>query len=280
MRYRLFAQSLFALVLALCLALPGQALAQKKFRIPLKKSRLPVGMVEGRVTDRGGKPIGAQIAMEETKGNPPKSTAVPVDPASGVFQINLPPGKYKLTATAEGYVGVALNIEVRDKFRAKVPIRLKKAKLTPQEAAAEKAQPAESVSVRYDRDANLGQEISEDDVRKIEIEEAIRYGAEETMVPSSGEALLKKLAALMQKDETLVRLVITGHSHRLGDRGLEKRRSQRRAVYAKNFLIDAGIDPSRLRVRAEGAADLIASGDDEESRGLNDRVNFELWKLK
>lgn len=258
-------------------AVPAHSQGQK-FRIPLKKARLPVGMVQGRVTDRTGAAINAVVSIEEAEGNPPKSVAVPLDNKTGHFKIKLAPGQYKLTAQAEGYIGVALNVEVRDKFRAKVPIKLQKAKPTPEEAASESA--PESVAVRYDRDANLGEELEEDNIRKIELEEALRYAAGETAVPADGEALLEKLANLMKRDETLVRLVVTGHSHTLGDKGLEKRRSERRAVYAKNFLVKAGVDPARLRVEAMGANDTVASGNDEESRALNDRVNFEIWKLK
>lgn len=275
----LAAPAILVATFAVCLAAAMPAHSQgQKYRIPLKKARLPVGMVQGRVTDRTGAAINAVVSIEEAEGNPPKSVAVPLDNKTGNFKIKLAPGQYKLTAQAEGYVGVALNVEVRDKFRAKVPIKLQKAKPTPEEAATEGA--PESVAVRYDRDANLGEELEEDNIRKIELEEALRYAAGETAVPADGEALLTKLANLMKRDETLVRLVVTGHSHKLGDKGLEKRRSERRAVYAKNFLVKAGVDPARLRVQAKGADDTVASGDDEEARALNDRVNFELWKLK
>ena len=271
-----------AILVATLAVLFGTAISARsqghKFRIPFKKARLPVGMVQGSVTDRHGAPINAVVSVEESEASAPQSLAVPLDPQTGKFKVKLAPGKYKLTAQAEGYVGVALNVEVRDKFRAKVPIKLQKAKPTPEEAAEEST--PESVAVRYDRDANLGEELDEDSIRKIELEEALRYGATDTAVPQAGEALLEKLANLMKRDETLVRLVITGHSHKLGDEGLEKRRSERRAVYAKNFLVKAGVDPARLRVQAMGAIDMVASGDDEEARALNDRVNFELWKLK
>ena len=274
MRIRLVVRSLL-LVALMCLAVPAHAQEQApKLRIPLKKARLPVGLLEGTVSDRSGAPLDAQVSVEETSGDSRKSYPVSVDPQTGAFEIRLPPGGYKVTAQASGYAGASINLEIRDRFRAKLPIKLQKA----QEQAP--AEAPESVAVRYDRDAQLGQEVNEADVTKIELEESIRYGATDTGVPTSGEALLKKLAALMNKDASLVRLIITGHSHKLGDEGLERRRSERRAVYVKNFLVNAGVDQARLRIEGKGARDPVASGSDEEARASNDRVNFVLWKAK
>ena len=58
-------------------AVPAQSQGHK-FRIPLKKARLPVGMVQGRVTDRTGAAINAVVSIEEAEGNPPESVAVPL----------------------------------------------------------------------------------------------------------------------------------------------------------------------------------------------------------
>ncbi|MEW6775935.1 MAG: carboxypeptidase-like regulatory domain-containing protein, partial [Bdellovibrionota bacterium] len=83
--------------------------------IPLKKARVPEGVLEGTLTGPTGVVSGAAILAEPKSGG----AAIPViiDPATGRFEMKLPPGVYKLTVSAPGHATSVTEIEVKDKYR-------------------------------------------------------------------------------------------------------------------------------------------------------------------
>lgn len=97
-----------------------------------------------------------------------------------------------------------------------------------------------------------------------------------TIAPSSYVAL-DRMVALMTTDSTL-NLVINGHTDNTGNPSLNKVVSLGRAKSAKDYLINKGIDSSRISAVGYGQNKPKASNNTEEGRMANRRVEFRMFK--
>ncbi len=68
------------------------------------------------------------------------------------------------------------------------------------------------------------------------------------------------------------KLIIEGHTDNIGSDGYNKVLSQKRANSLKSYLVNAGIDSSRLKAVGYGESSPVASNEDEEGRSQNRRV--------
>ncbi|MFP4664051.1 MAG: OmpA family protein [Bacteroidales bacterium] len=94
------------------------------------------------------------------------------------------------------------------------------------------------------------------------------------LLPSSFSAL-EKLANIMQEHSDL-RIEIRGHTDNIGSNWYNKRLSVGRAEAVYRFLIEAGIDESRLKYRGFGNKVPVADNETEEGRQLNRRVEIKV----
>ena len=132
-------------------------------------------------------------------------------------------------------------------------------------------------SMVYNRSARL----PEDATAKQRIEAAATYYAFIKKMPTvAGKRTLTKIAALLNENPEM-NLVITGHSDsdeteegklnaRYADMG------QSRANKVKAFLVDAGIDPSRLEAISRGDTNPDSTLDTEIGHAKNRRVTFKV----
>jgi OmpA-OmpF porin, OOP family len=67
---------------------------------------------------------------------------------------------------------------------------------------------------------------------------------------------------------------IQGHTDNVGNAEYNQKLSEQRAQAVKDFLVERGIDPSRLTVKGYGMYDPAVSNDTEEGRAFNRRVYF------
>ena len=89
---------------------------------------------------------------------------------------------------------------------------------------------------------------------------------------------LDRLLAFMNQNPTN-EVEIRGHTDNIGSAIFNKNLSQRRAEAVMKYLIDKGIDASRLQANGYGEELPMASNDDErEGRELNRRVEFKILK--
>jgi outer membrane protein OmpA-like peptidoglycan-associated protein len=92
--------------------------------------------------------------------------------------------------------------------------------------------------------------------------------------PSSYPSLIE-LADLLKKNPSY-KLKIEGHTDNVGSREFNYRLSQQRADAAKTFLVEQGVDPSRIATIGWGPDRPIAPNDTPEGRQKNRRVEFEI----
>jgi outer membrane protein OmpA-like peptidoglycan-associated protein len=88
------------------------------------------------------------------------------------------------------------------------------------------------------------------------------------------------LSTLAQKinSEDRYYAIIHGHTDNVGDPEANKRLAAKRANAVLAYLIEQGVDQSRLKILAQGEDKPVAANDTEEGRGLNRRVEVLLLK--
>ncbi len=94
------------------------------------------------------------------------------------------------------------------------------------------------------------------------------------LLPSSYIAL-EELSKILEEHKSL-QIEIRGHTDNIGSNWYNKRLSNDRAEAVYDFLIETGIDESRLKYRGFGNKVPVADNDTEEGRQLNRRVEIKV----
>jgi outer membrane protein OmpA-like peptidoglycan-associated protein len=82
------------------------------------------------------------------------------------------------------------------------------------------------------------------------------------------------VAVLMSRDNEKLNIRIEGHTDNQGSAAYNKGLSQRRAEAVVAYLVNKGIDRSRLIARGFGLEKPIADNHTDEGRAMNRRVVF------
>jgi len=86
---------------------------------------------------------------------------------------------------------------------------------------------------------------------------------------------LEKVVQFLKQNPN-VRIRIEGHTDSQGDDSYNLRLSERRAESVKNYLVQRGINPSRITTKGYGETRPIASNETEEGRALNRRTELHI----
>ncbi|TPV93410.1 MAG: OmpA family protein [Myxococcales bacterium FL481] len=98
----------------------------------------------------------------------------------------------------------------------------------------------------------------------------------DTITPNSETVLRQALDVLRRFDS--VRVEISGHTDARGSHEHNLDLSQRRAESVRNFLVDHGIDASRIETVGHGPDQPIDTNDTSRGRAKNRRIEFRLLK--
>ena len=214
------------------------------FKIKLPDALKPkiVALVSGRVLNaKNYSPIDAEI-IYEMLGNNVEAGIARSNPETGEYQIALPAGQnYGFLAKAKDYLSVNENLDLRkvdyyqEIYRDLYLVPVKK-----------------GATLRIN---NIFFEFS-------------KY----ELLPESFPEL-NRLAEFM-KANTEYKVEIAGHTDDVGAAGVNNALSQNRAKAVAAYLIQAGIDPKRIKTKGYGKSKPIAPNDTEENRAKNRRVEF------
>jgi OOP family OmpA-OmpF porin len=117
---------------------------------------------------------------------------------------------------------------------------------------------------------------------KKEIQEKIHFAAKNIMFRASSDQLtLSSYDALdavvnILKTNSKLKLAIEGHTDSTGSYALNAELSQKRAESVKEYLIEKGINSSRLSAKGYGSSKPLVSNETLESRKKNRRVELKL----
>jgi outer membrane protein OmpA-like peptidoglycan-associated protein len=182
---------------------------------------------------------------------------------SNGFQVDLVVDNfYIIEVEANGYDKSLLKFEAASGGRSEFPISLNVAKKV---APVVRRGPKPVVNERIFDNIKIGQSVAiEDNVYFDQSSYVLRYEA----YPQ-----LTRLAAILSKNPKMT-VGIIGHTDNVGDSRLNQILSENRSKVISNFLINKGVNESRISYTGEGQTRPLANNDTEENRKRNRRVEF------
>jgi len=108
---------------------------------------------------------------------------------------------------------------------------------------------------------------------RIEIKQQVRFGTNKAKILRPSFALLNQVAAAL-RDSPQLKIRIEGHTDNVGSKSKNQRLSQARAEAVMAYLVDHGIDESRLTALGYGSSRPIASNVTKAGKAANRRVEF------
>lgn len=106
-----------------------------------------------------------------------------------------------------------------------------------------------------------------------EIRENVLFTTGSAQLHATAEATLDRVVDALNRYPS-PRVEVSGHTDDLGSADLNRRLSEERAAAVVAYLIDAGVDGTRLTARGVGPDEPVADNETAEGRALNRRVEF------
>ncbi|HOF08151.1 MAG TPA: OmpA family protein, partial [Bacteroidales bacterium] len=193
------------------------------------------------------KPLEAQIVLTDNEKN--EELAVFTSNAqTGRYLVSLPSGKnYGIAVKKEGYLFHSENFVI-----------------------PENAQYQEIQKDIYLKPIKVGQSI---------VLRNIFFDFDKATLRPESKTELENLIKLMN-DNPNIKIEISGHTDNIGSAAYNQKLSESRAKAVVDYLIEHGIDKSRLSYMGYGFDKPIAPNDTEEGRQLNRRVEFKIVEAK
>ncbi len=212
-------------------------------QLPLKpKPRL--GTISLRVVDEKDRPVGsAKLAYSG-----PASETVTTD-RDGRAEFEVPEGSYVVTADVEGYLGKRVTIETRAGARTEVFLQLR-------------VKPKKSVV--------------QVQAKRIVIKRQINFETGSDIITPASFYVLDEVADTMINNSQIRRVEIQGHTDDRGKHDYNVDLSERRAQSVRRYLIDVGVEASRLDAKGFGPDRPIAPNITGGGRARNRRVEFHI----
>ncbi len=115
---------------------------------------------------------------------------------------------------------------------------------------------------------------------KIEIKQRVFFETGSAVIKRKSFKLLRQVAQLLRGHSEIEEVTIEGHTDNRGNPKRNMELSQARAEAVRDFLINMGISPSRLKAVGYGSTKPIASNRTRRGRAKNRRVEFRITKVK
>ena len=206
-------------------------------------ARPRVGAIRGSLHSDGGSPIsGAQIQITG-----PQAFSATTDSSGHFTREALPPGTYTARIDVAGY------LLAQESFLVHV-----RETSTPELTVV--ARPRRSlVTLR---------------AREIAIRRQVNFATDSAEILGDSNALLGELADTLLRHPELQRVEIQGHTDSNGDDDANLQLSQRRAEAVRQWLVNAGVDASRLTAQGYGETRPLVPNLTAGNRARNRRVQF------
>jgi outer membrane protein OmpA-like peptidoglycan-associated protein len=125
------------------------------------------------------------------------------------------------------------------------------------------------------RDQVRGQDLSQLSTLPKTLAKGVTFDHRRTTLSEDSKKLLAEAAAILQRYPD-VQMVIEGYTDGIGNPGFNRLLSEHRANAVRDYLVEHGIDASRLVAVGRGAENPVASNETPYGRALNRRIEFHL----
>jgi len=111
---------------------------------------------------------------------------------------------------------------------------------------------------------------------QVQINEKILFATGKADILPESHSLLNEVATVLKAHPRIRKVEVAGHTDARGSAPMNLKLSQARAKAVFAFLVQAGVDPSRLIHRGYGKTRPIADNNTDEGREKNRRVEFNI----
>jgi outer membrane protein OmpA-like peptidoglycan-associated protein len=235
------------------------------FRLKLPPFMLPdpVVLVKGKLIDqKTGLPIGSKIIFE-TLPDGKEAGIAQSDPQTGEYEIQLPVGKqYGIRAEAKDHLSTNQNLDLRKIAYGPVkqdlalvpigagdkPVVVEPIEITP--IAVNVTIPLNNIFFDFDKASLRSESFSE----------------------------LNRIVALMAERKSMT-VEISGYTDNLGPDAYNMKLSERRAKSVSNYLVEKGVDSSRITTTWFGETKPVDTTNTKAGNRKNRRVEFKILKM-
>ena len=162
-------------------------------------------------------------------------------------------------------------------FRCAAPPAEPVAVTPPPEPAPEPAKPAPEPEPEIPAEPPPKAAMNTD---KIDLSETVQFETDSAVLIARSKTLLDEVAKELTDHPEVKRVLIEGYTDAVASRKYNVKLSEERVAAVKAYLIDKGIDGSRLRTKGFGEAHPLGSNKTEEGRAKNRRVEFKVIDRK
>lgn len=230
----------------------------------------PVVIVKGKLVDqKTGLPLGSKIIFESLPDGKEAGIAHS-DPTTGEYEIQLPVGKlYGIRAEATDHLSTSQNLDLRKIAYGPVKQDLK---LAPDEHAIAARPGDKPVDVQPIELTPIA------DNATIPLNN-IFFNFDDASLRSESFPELNRIVALMAERKAM-QVEIGGHTDSLGPDAYNMKLSERRANTVTQYLVDKGVDASRITTTWFGETKPVDTTNTKVGNRKNRRVEFKILKLQ
>jgi OOP family OmpA-OmpF porin len=116
----------------------------------------------------------------------------------------------------------------------------------------------------------------EKEIKQIRIIQRIEFEYDEAALTAGSHDVLEDVRAILAEHPEITLIEIQGHTDNVGGEGYNEKLSEARAQTVLQWLVDHGIEASRLRAIGYGKERPLDTNDTEEGRQQNRRVEFHI----
>lgn len=115
---------------------------------------------------------------------------------------------------------------------------------------------------------------------QIKILEQVKFATASAKILPESDSILQAVKKILDDEPDILLISVEGHTDNRGSRPYNRWLSDKRAKAVVKWLVDAGIEKSRLKGSGFGPDKPIDSNDTDEGRQNNRRVEFHIEKVK